>query len=231
MIEIFLIPTVLSPDTQHEAVSDYTKEIINSLKFFYVENIKTTRRLISSLKLDIDINELDFFEINQKTDYNELFMSLNDLQQNAGVISEAGCPGVADPGALVVDIAHELGYKVKPLVGPSSILLALMASGMSGQSFVFHGYLPIQENERQKKLRELEKDALSKKQTQIFIETPYRNNQVLATALSSLQSSTKLCIAVNLTAENELIKTKTINKWRKDGIPDIHKMPCVFLIF
>lgn len=231
MNTIYLIPMLLAPDTHDAVLSKTLVETMKNLKYFYVENIKTTRRFISSLRLGIDINELEFFEINEKTDYNDLFLSLNDLTESAGVLSEAGCPGVADPGALVVEIAHELNFKVKPLVGPNSMLLALMASGMSGQSYVFHGYLPIQEADRLKKLKSLQNDARQKKQTQVFMETPYRNNQLLHTIISSLDNTTKLCIACDLTSEAEYIKTLSINKWKQHGLPDFHKKPCVFLIY
>ena len=228
---IFLLPMLLAENSHQQVLTPYALEIIKSCKVFFVENIKTTRRFISSLKAGIVIDELRFVEIDQDSDFEKLFLILNDLEQNAGIISEAGCAGVADPGALVVEIAHQLSFKVRPLVGPNSILLALMASGFNGQSFVFHGYLPIKEDERLKKLRLLEKEALQKKQTQIFMETPYRNNQVLATIVTHLNQNTRLCIACDITSDTEYIETRSLESWKRKGLPDLHKRPTIFLIY
>jgi 16S rRNA (cytidine1402-2'-O)-methyltransferase len=163
------------------------------------------------------------------TDTRRQIQELMEQRRNAGVLSEAGCPGVADPGAVVVGMAHKLGWKVVPLVGPSSILLALMASGLSGQSFVFHGYLPIDRHDRGRALRFLEKEAQQRTQTQIFMETPYRNNALLSDVLSSCHPETRLCIACNLTAPDSFIQTKTLREW-KASLPDLHKKPTVFLL-
>jgi 16S rRNA (cytidine1402-2'-O)-methyltransferase len=229
MPTIYLIPMVLAPDTQEVVLPAYIGQTIASTKIFFVENVKTTRRYISSLKLGVVIDDLTFHEVNDlKTD--DLFKLMSELQDDAAIISESGCPGVADPGADVVEMAHQLGFNVKPLVGPSSILLALMASGLNGQSFAFQGYLPIEEREREKKIKALELVALQNKQTQLFIETPYRNKQMFATLLKVLKPDTRLGIACNITAEDEYIKTASIAWWRRQsGQPDLHKKPTIFM--
>jgi 16S rRNA (cytidine1402-2'-O)-methyltransferase len=229
--DIFLLPMLLAENTHQIVLTPYALESLKTLKVFFVENIKTTRRFISSLKAGIVIDELQFIEINQNSDFEELFVILNELDQDAGIISEAGCAGVADPGALVVEVAHQLGLQVKPLVGPNSILLALMASGFNGQSFAFNGYLPIKDDERAKKLRALEREALQKKQTQIFMETPYRNNQMLTAIVNNLNPNTRLCIATDITSETEYIKTQSIESWKRKGLPDLNKRPAIFLIY
>jgi 16S rRNA (cytidine1402-2'-O)-methyltransferase len=228
--DIYLLPMLLAEDSHQSVLTPYALEALKSIKVFFVENIKTTRRFISSLKAGIVIDDLQFIEINQDSDFEELFTIINELDQDAGIISEAGCAGVADPGALVVEVAHQLGLQVKPLVGPNSILLALMASGFNGQSFAFNGYLPIKDDERAKKLRALEREALQKKQTQIFMETPYRNNQMLAAIMNNLNPNTRLCIAADITAETEFIKTQSIEAWKRKGLPDLNKRPAIFLI-
>lgn len=229
--KIYLLPMLLAENSHQEVLTPFALETIKRLKVFFVENVKTTRRFISSLKVGIAIDELEFIEINQDSKFEEIFNEVNNLSGDAGIISEAGCAGVADPGALVVEVCHQLGLKVKPLVGPNSILLALMASGFNGQSFAFHGYLPIKEDERIKKLRFLEKEALQKKQTQIFMETPYRNNQMLASILTSLNGNVRLCIACDITAEHEYIQTRSVASWKRSGLPDLHKRPAIFLIY
>jgi 16S rRNA (cytidine1402-2'-O)-methyltransferase len=227
---LYLIPTVLAPDTAESVLSPQIKEIINTTDYFFVENIRTARRFISELKVGKVIDELTFFEVDKDTSIEQVRKYFKQIPQNQaiGVISEAGCPGVADPGAVAVKVAHQLGMKVIPLVGPSSILLALMGSGFSGQSFVFHGYLPIDKIERAKKIKSLENES-RKQQTQIFMETPFRNDSFLEDILTSCQPETLLCIACNITAPDELIQTKTINQW-KIKKPDLHKKPTMFLI-
>ncbi len=227
---LYLIPCLLAEDTHDAVLPPGLKQVVASTRVFLAEDIRSARRFISSLKLGISIESLRFIELNKDTRPEEITPFLKNLKENAGVISEAGCPGIADPGALAVDIAHSLDIRVVPLTGPSSILLALMASGMNGQSFVFHGYLPIERDERLRKLKVLEKDAQSKQQTQIFIETPYRNNQMLESILSQLNPSLKLCIACRITAPDEYIRTLTIAGWKKGGLPDLHKKPCIFLL-
>lgn len=226
---IFLIPTILAPDTQNSVLSPQIIEVITRLDTFFVEDIRTARRYVSSLKVGKVIDELTFHELNKDTPQEQTLAQLKKLKVDAGIISEAGCPGIADPGAVAVGFAHQLGYKVRPLVGPSSILLALMASGFNGQSFTFHGYLPIEKAAKIKALKSLEQIAKSKNQTQIFMETPYRNNQLLEDVLQNLGSETLLCIAANITDEDELIKTLPVKEWKKQK-PDLHKKPTIFLI-
>lgn len=227
---IFLIPTILAPDTQNDVLSPQIIEVVKNLNVFFVEDLRTARRFISSLKIGKVIDELTFFELNKDTPQEQTLAQLKKLKGDAGIISEAGCPGIADPGAVAVGFAHQLGYKVRPLVGPSSILMALMASGFSGQSFVFHGYLPIEKAAKIKAIKSLEQAAKSKSQTQIFMETPYRNNQLLEDILQNVHIENLLCIAANITAEDELIKTLPIREWKKQK-PDLHKKPTIFLMF
>ena len=226
---IFLIPTVLAPDTQDSVLSPQIIEVVTHLNTFFVEDLRTARRFISSLKLGKVIDDLTFFELNKYTPQEQTLAQLKKLKGDAGIISEAGCPGIADPGAVAVGFAHQLGYKVRPLVGPSSILLALMASGFNGQSFTFHGYLPIEKDAKIKAIKNLEQTAKSKNQTQIFMETPYRNNALLQDALQNLNAETLLCVAANITAEDEMIKTMPVKEWKKQK-PDLHKMPVIFLL-
>jgi len=227
---IFLIPTILAPDTQNDVLSPQIIEVVKNLNVFFVEDLRTARRFISSLKIGKVIDELTFFELNKDTPQEQTLSQLKKLKGDAGIISEAGCPGIADPGAVAVGFSHQLGYKVSPLVGPSSILMALMASGFSGQSFTFHGYLPIEKAAKIKALKSLEQAAKSKSQTQIFMETPYRNNQLLEDILQNVHIETLLCIAANITAKDELIKTLPIREWKKEK-PDLHKKPTIFLMF
>lgn len=210
----------------------YNTEIINRLSYFIVENVRSARRFLKKCNSEIDINALTFFELNQHTKKEEVSTYLSPMKagHSIGVISEAGCPAIADPGADVVAIAQIEGYKVVPLVGPSSILMSLMASGFNGQSFAFHGYLPIDGNERVNKLKKLESRIYHEDQTQIFIETPYRNDKLAEDILLHCKSQTKLCIAMNISYENELIVTKKVGAW-KGKLPNMHKQPCVFLIY
>lgn len=228
-ISLYLIPTILAEGTQNDVLSPQINDAVKHLDVFFVENIRTARRFISSLKLGKVIDELTFIELNKDTPEAETVASLRNLSKSAGVISEAGCPGVADPGAVAVRIAHELGIRVVPLVGPSSILLALMASGMSGQSFAFHGYLPIDKAQRKKALQNLERNARQYQQTQIFMETPFRNNQLLEAVVEACSPDVALCIAANVTAPDELIRTMPVGKWKTQR-PDLHKIPAIFLI-
>lgn len=227
---LYLIPTTLAPNTAQQVLAPQILEVVKQTNYYFVENIRTARRCISELKLGKVIDELVFFELDKDTTSDKVRSYFKQIPADAtiGVMSEAGCPGVADPGAVAVQIAHELGIKVCPLVGPSSILLGLMASGFSGQSFIFHGYLPIDKIERQKVLKNLEKSA-QKLQTQIFMETPFRNNQFLEDILQTCQGNIKLCIASNVSAEDEFIQTKTISEWKKQK-PDLHKKPTMFLM-
>ncbi len=228
---IYLVPSPLSDNRIDLVTNDQTKQIISSLNWFFAENIRTTRRFISSLNLGRSIELINFEELNKDTPDIEISKLLEIVArgESAGVISEAGCPGIADPGARLVALAHSKGIQVIPLVGPSSILLALMGSGFSGQSFTFHGYLPIDKKAAQEKIGQMEKDALRGEITQIFMETPYRNNQLLEIILSSCANTTFLCIASNLTGEKELIITKRVADW-KSKKPDLHKIPTIFVI-
>jgi 16S rRNA (cytidine1402-2'-O)-methyltransferase len=207
-------------------------QIVISLKYFIVENIRTARRFLKKVNREINIDELTFFELNQHTSPEEIRTFLKPMQegQDMGVISEAGCPAVADPGADVVAIAQQRNYVVKPLVGPSSILLSLMASGFNGQSFTFHGYMPIQQSDRAKMLKKMEVQIYNNNQTQLFIETPYRNMKMLEDILTVCMPDTKLCIAVDITLETEFIKTKTVKEWKSQK-PDLNKRPCIFLLY
>lgn len=226
---IFLIPTVLAGDTAFEVLPASVIAAINELDVFFVENVRTARRFISSLKLGKVIDKITFFELLKDTPPEQTRRQLKALSKNAGILSEAGVPCVADPGSTAVAMAHELGYRIKPLTGPSSILLALMGSGFSGQTFTFHGYLPIDRTERAKMLSQMEMRLSKYGQTQIFMETPYRNNQLLQTIIEVCQPSTKLCIAADITGRDELIQTRTLAGWKK-AMPDLHKKPTIFLM-
>ena len=228
---VYLIPTPIAEGTEDTALSGQTKIIVEKLSYFLVENIRTARRFISSLKIEKKIEDIQFAELNKNTPPETiptLFASV--LQgQNVGILSEAGCPGIADPGALAIAYAHQHRLRVIPVPGPSSIFLALMASGMNGQSFAFHGYLPIQAGERIKAIKMVEKEAYQRQQTQIFMETPYRNNKLLADLLHHCRPDTRLCIAKNITGKDEFIQTQTIKEWKKN-LPDMHKVPTIFLV-
>jgi len=232
MPTLYLIPTLLADDTAEQVLPPTIRDVIEKTDAFFVENLRSARRFISGLKTSRIIDETTFFELNKDTppaDTRKQIQELMERKRNAGVLSEAGCPGVADPGSVVVGMAHSLGWRVEPLVGPSSILLALMASGMSGQSFVFHGYLPIDRQDRARALRHLEKEAQLRQQTQIFMETPYRNDALFADIIASCQASTRLCVACNLTAPDAFVRTLTIREW-KTQVPDLRKKPTVFLL-
>jgi 16S rRNA (cytidine1402-2'-O)-methyltransferase len=229
--KLFMIPTVLAENTAHWVISPQVQEVISHTKIFLVENPRSARRFISSLKLGINIEELQLEVLDKDTPPEQVSRLMMPLLNGAdiGVISEAGCPGIADPGALAVAYAHQKDIQVVPISGPSSMFLALMGSGFSGQSFAFHGYLPIDKKERAMTLKRLEQESLREKRAQLFMETPFRNNQLLADALASLSPQTKLCIAKNLTAADELIQTKTISDWKNHPL-DLHKVPTVFIL-
>ena len=229
---LYLIPTTLGKTSLDAILPAQNSIIVESLKYFIVENTRTARRFLKKVNREINIDELTFFELNQHTHAEEIAHFLQPLKagNDMGIISEAGCPAVADPGADVVAIAQQRNYTVKPLVGPSSILLSIMASGFNGQSFTFHGYLPIMQSERVKMLKRMETQIYSEHQTQLFIETPYRNMKMLDDILSVCQSHTKLCIAVDITLETEFIRTKTVKEWKTQK-PDLNKRPCIFLLY
>lgn len=229
---LYLIPVPLADEAIGRSLTPYLTETINQISEYIVENEKTARRWLRECGLKTPQNQLtihDYGKHNRKESVAPFFTGLL-AGKDVGLMSEAGCPGIADPGADIVAEAHRKGIKVVPLVGPSSILLALMASGFNGQSFTFHGYLPIDKGDRAKKIKDLEAQAERFKQTQLFIETPFRNNPMLEEILRSCKPNTRLCIACNLTAADELVKTQTIAAWRKSP-PDLHKKPCIFLIF
>ncbi|MCY1722232.1 SAM-dependent methyltransferase [Prolixibacteraceae bacterium Z1-6] len=231
MAILYLVPNVLAEGDWQHVMPAQVYSILTETRYFIVENIRTARRFMKQVNREIDIDECTFFEINKRTQMQDLPRFLKPLVDgnDVAVISEAGCPGVADPGADVVRMAHQRSFKVVPIVGPSSILLALMASGLNGQNFAFKGYLPVKPNERSKEIAALEKRIRSEKQTQIFIETPYRNNNLISDLLKTCSPSTLLCIAANITSEKEYIATKTIQDW-KGNTPDLHKQPVIFLL-
>jgi len=229
--KIYLIPTTLGDTEINAVIPANVTDIIDNLHYFIVENIRTARRYIRKVSLNKNIDEITFFELNKHTDIKDVASYLNPcLSGNSiGVISEAGNPGIADPGANIVKIAHQKKIDVVPLVGPSSILLALISSGMNGQNFAFNGYLPIKDNERIKKIQYLEKKSKSENQSQIFMETPFRNMKMLEAVLQTCRNNTLLCIATDITLQSEFIKTKTIAEWKKQK-PQLNKRPTVFVL-
>jgi len=232
MPNLYLIPTSLGDCSFERILPTYNAEVISSLRFFVVEDIRSARRFLKKSNPAINIDELTFFELNKHTRPEEIanFLKPMSVGNDVGVLSEAGCPAIADPGADVAAIAQQKNHKVIPLVGPSSILMALMASGFNGQSFAFVGYLPVQPAERAKILKKLESRVYAEAQTQIFIETPYRNMKMLEDIISICQPNTRLCIAADITLDSEFIKTKPIKEWKKQ-LPDLNKRPCIFLIY
>jgi 16S rRNA (cytidine1402-2'-O)-methyltransferase len=231
MAKLFLIPNLLSESPWQNVLPTLNAEIITQISNFIVEDIRNARRFLKKVNREIDIDSLTFMELNkhtpelQKNSYLDIIREGNDM----GIISEAGCPGVADPGAEIVKLAHKRNITVVPLVGPSSILLALMASGMNGQNFAFSGYIPVKKPERLKRIQQLENQALHHRQSQIFMETPYRNNHLLTDLLNTCQPGTLLCIAADITSEDEMIKTKTISDWKKNP-PNLEKKPVIFIL-
>ena len=223
---IYLIPSLLAEEGLNAIPSSIT-DAIKHCQVFFAENERTTRRYFKQLWKEMVIDDYEWYTIGD--DSTASFKQRLKEDKIIGIISEAGCPGVADPGQTLIAIAQEMGATVKPLVGPSSILLALMASGMNGQQFRFVGYLPIDNQERTKAIKELEADSAKKNCTEIFIETPYRNNQLIEALLKTCNPSTRLCIAVDITGTKEWIKTQTIAGWRNNK-PDIHKRPAIFLL-
>jgi 16S rRNA (cytidine1402-2'-O)-methyltransferase len=227
--KVYLIPTFLDEENLH-TIPAYVTDAVKQCQAFFVENERSTRRYFKQLWKEMVIDNYEWRVIHKaEEEVKEEFKKLLQRGMTIGIISEAGCPGIADPGQILVAEAHRLGAEVKPFVGPSSILLALMASGMNGQQFRFHGYLPIDNQEKIKALKELEAESQRKKMTQLFIETPYRNNQLLETIMNHCQASTSLCIAADITGREEMIKTKTISEWKK-SLPDLHKRPVIFLL-
>lgn len=231
---LYLIPCPISDDT---AVADVTpasnQAIINSLDYFIVENTRSARRFLSKSGYARAIDDATFVELNEHTTSpTEIAKMIEPLKsgRSAGVISEAGVPAVADPGQAVVELCHKHNIRVVPLVGPSSILMAVMASGLSGQSFAFNGYLPIKEPERSKTIKRLESRARAEHQSQLFIEAPYRNVKLLEQMLKTLNPDTRLCIACDITSQSEFIRTQSVAQWQKSSLPDIQKRPAIFII-
>jgi len=228
---IYLIPSLIGENDTKSSITPRLVEVINTISTYIVENERSARRFLKIAGIEKPIDSLKFFVLNNETPPGEISRYLDPIENgaDAGIISEAGCPGIADPGAEVVKLAHQKGIKVIPLVGASSIFMALMASGMNGQNFAFTGYLPIKKPDRVMALKTLEKRSIQENQTQIFMETPYRNNQLLADILTVCKPNTHLCIACDITLETEYIKNQTIKQWKND-IPDIDKRPAIFLL-
>lgn len=230
---LFLIPNTLGENAPDEVIPQKVIETAKRLRHFIVEDVRTVRRYLRRIDRTFPIDDSQFFELNQHTDRSKIEPYLKPLLDghDMGIISEAGCPAVADPGADIVALAHRKGIRVVPLVGPSSILLAQMASGFNGQSFAFVGYLPIEAAERQKRLRKLEHRAKEENQTQLFIETPYRNMKLFDELTATLKGDTRLCIACDITLESEYIETRTIGEWKQKKPQDLNKRPTIFGIF
>ena len=234
MIEpaLYLIPVQLSECDLSQVLPAANLALVREIKHFVVENVRSARRFLKKCSRDIDIDTLTFYELNEHTAPEAVASYLAPLEQGmpVGIISEAGCPAIADPGADLVAVAQRRGLRVKPLVGPSSILMSLMASGFNGQSFAFVGYLPIDAASRTRRLKEMEQRIMRDDQTQIFIETPYRNNSLLSDLLRHLPSSLRLCIASDITGASESIVTHTIKEWKAIN-PTLEKMPTIFLLY
>lgn len=229
---LYLIPNVLAENTIHKVLPQYNLDVVLQLRHFVVENGKEARKFLRSVSDKFPLNECTFEELNEHSDLGDLRNQIKPLEngQALGLISDAGCPGIADPGAELVQLAHKRGYEVIPLVGPSSLLLALMASGFNGQRFAFHGYLPIDKPKRRKALLELEKESEKLNQSQLFIETPYRNEALFKEILATCKSDTWLSISCDLTSETGFTQSKSIAKWG-NLTPDFTKRPCVFIVY
>jgi 16S rRNA (cytidine1402-2'-O)-methyltransferase len=229
--KLYLIPNTLGDTDPMDVLPQTVRRAIELMDTFVVENEKDARKFIKSICPEKVQASLKLSSLNKRTDKSEHFAMIKPCLegQNIGLMSDAGCPGVADPGAAIVKLAHENGIQVVPLVGPSSILLAVMASGMNGQSFAFNGYLPIDKDEKKAALKSLEKLSADKNQSQLFIETPYRNNKMLEDLLAILQPSTHICVAADITLPSEYIKTMCISEWKKIKV-DLHNRPCIFII-
>ncbi len=226
---VYLIPSFLSENAV-ETIPQYVLNAVKNCSVIFAENERTARRFLKTLDKEIVIDNFEWHTIHKVEEQQvTIFREKIKEGKNIAIISEAGCPGIADPGQILINEAQKLNAEVKPLVGPNSVLLALMASGLNGQHFTFNGYLPIDNGERIKKIKQLEEESQRKKCTQIFIETPYRNNKILETILQHANPSTQLCIAVEITSEMEFIKTKSVADWKKETI-DLHKKQVIFLL-
>lgn len=230
--KLYLIPTIIGEGTEEKTLPSFVRDKIKDIDIFIVENIRTSRRFMKKMYKEKNIDSTLFYSYGKhdKLNLEEEFLPHIYQGKDVGIISEAGVPCVADPGSKIVNFAHKFQIEVVPLVGPSSILLALMSSGLNGQNFAFIGYLPIDKSERSRKIKDLEVLSRRTQQTQIFMETPYRNIQLFESILKGCSKSTKLCVASNITLDSKNIKTKTIEEWRSENPPNIHKSPTIFLI-
>lgn len=230
---LYLIPVTLGDTDYDRVLPSYNHDVIMQIKYFIVENIRSARRFLSKVDKEIDIGALTFYELSEHTDIKEIGNYLDPLVKGEpmGVISEAGCPAVADPGAAVVAMAQKRKLQIIPLAGPSSIIMAVMGSGFNGQSFAFNGYLPAKPAERAQKLKQLEQRVYKEDQTQLFIEAPYRNAHMIETILETLRPETHVCIAAGITCPEEYIRTMTVAEWKKTKIPELNKIPSIFLLY
>jgi 16S rRNA (cytidine1402-2'-O)-methyltransferase len=229
---LYLIPVTLGETSIEQVLPSYNHEVIMGIRHFIVENIRSARRFLRQTDRTFPIDDTTFFEMGKHSDERAFSQYLQPLREGkpVGVISEAGCPAVADPGADIVGIAQREGLRVIPLVGPNSMIMAVMSSGLGGQSFAFNGYLPVDTTDRAKKLKMLETRAWTEGQTQLFIETPYRNEKMFQALLSALRPQTRLCIAAGITTQDEYIRTLRISEWKNTKLPDLSKIPAIFLI-
>jgi 16S rRNA (cytidine1402-2'-O)-methyltransferase len=229
---LYLFPVSLSEGPLDKVLPAYNFQLLAPIRHFIVEDVRTARRFLKSVDRHFEVDACTFYVLNQHTSPETLSEFLQPLREGhpMGLLSEAGCPAIADPGADIVCIAQEKGYKVVPLVGPSSLLLALMGSGFNGQRFAFEGYLPVEKDKRQKAIHRLEARAYAEDATQLFIETPYRNGKMLEDLLNTLRPQTKLCIGLDLTGASETLRTQRVSEWKKNP-PVLPKMPCIFLIY
>ncbi len=230
--KLYLLPAPIGDGEIENVIPQGTVDVLRNLRFFVVEELRTARRYLSKARVNTPIDSLTFFELNEHTATETIAPYLQPALDghDMGLLSEAGVPAVADPGAALVALAHIKNIEVVPLTGPSSLLLALMASGLNGQSFAFVGYLPVKPHERQQRIKQLERRSATERQTQLFIETPYRNLSLFEELLKTAAPDTLLCVAANLTQPNAFIRTATIAQWKKQPLPDILKKPCIFLI-
>ncbi len=231
-IALYLIPVTLGETSVNQVLPTYNHDVIMGIRHFIVENIRSARRFLRQVDRQFPIDDSTFYEMGKHADEHLFSQYLQPLRDGKpmGVISEAGCPAVADPGADIVAIAQRQNLRVIPLVGPSSMIMAVMASGLNGQSFAFNGYLPVDDADRARKLKTLESRAWNEHQTQLFIETPYRNQKMFQALLQSLRPQTRMCIAAGITTADEYIHTHTIAEWKKKQLPDLSKVPAIFLI-
>lgn len=230
---LYMIPTTLGKTPSNNSLPEYTLQIIRTLDTLAVENIQSAAKFLRWVGDTVPEYKIDFYPLNKKTPEHEIFSFLKPLKsgRNMGVLSEAGAPGIADPGAKLVKMAHKNGIRVVPLIGPSSVLLAMMASGFNGQSFSFHGYLPIDAKQRKQVIIQLEGESRRHDRSQIFMEAPYRNNEIVKTILENCSPETRLCIATDITLESEFIVSKEVGEWQKGNVPDLHKRPSIFILY